>query len=106
MCFFPAQSSITSLTLNSKQSMTVTVDELTNMTLRCEVDSNPGSTIKLLNNSQTLRQVTNSKHAEYTWSEAGCLDTGTYTCEANNGIKSTVNKSVQLVVRCECNTEI
>ena len=81
--------------------MTVTVNELTAMTLRCDVDSNPRSTIRLLNNSQTLRQVTNSKQAEYTWNEAGCLDTGHYTCEADNGIKSAVSKSVQLAVRCE-----
>ena len=87
--------------MNSKQSMTVTVDELTNMTLRCNVSSNPLSTIKLLNNSQNLRQVTNSKQAEYMWNEAGCLDTGNYTCEADNGIKSAVRKGVQLVVRCE-----
>ena len=32
---------------------------------------------------------------------AGCLDTGNYTCEADNGIQSAVSKSVQLVVRCE-----
>ena len=81
--------------------MTVTVDELTAMTLKCFVDSNPLSTIKLLNNSQNLRQVTNSRQAEYTWDEAGCLDTGNYTCEGDNGIKSAVRKSVQLVVRCE-----
>ena len=86
--------------------MTVTVDELTTMTLRCDVDSNPGSTIKLLNNSQTLRQVTNSKQAGYMWNESGCLDTGHYTCEANNGIKSAVSKRVQLIVRCEFNTEV
>ena len=83
--------------------MTVTVDEQTAMTLRCYVDSNPRSTIKLLNNSQTLRQVTNSTQAEYTWNKAGYLDTGNYTCEADNGIKSAVSKSVQLVVRCEFN---
>ncbi|XP_041372569.1 hemicentin-1-like [Gigantopelta aegis] len=93
------QSSITSLTLNSL-STNITVDELTPMTLRCDVDSNPGSDIKLLNNSQTLRGVTNSKQAEYIWNEAGCLDTGHYTCEAGNNIKSSVSESVQLVVRC------
>ncbi|XP_041379189.1 contactin-3-like [Gigantopelta aegis] len=70
------------------------------MTLRCDVDSNPGSDIKLLNNSQTLREVTNSKQAEYTWNEAGCLDTGNYTCEAENNIKSAVSERVQLVVIC------
>ena len=86
--------------------MTVTVDELTAMTLICNVSSNPLSTIKLLNNSQTLRQVTNSRQAEYTWNEAGCLDTGHYTCEADNGIKSAVSKRVQLVVRCEFNTDV
>ena len=86
--------------------MPVTVDELTAMNLRCDVDSNPRSTIKLLNNSQTLRQVTNSNQAEYTWNEAGCLDTGNYTCEADNRIKSAVSKSVQLVVRCEFNTNL
>ncbi|XP_041372808.1 hemicentin-2-like [Gigantopelta aegis] len=93
------RSSISSLTLNS-QSTNVTVDELTPMTLRCDVDGNPGSDIKLLNNSQTLREVTNSKQAEYTWNEAGCLDTGHYTCEAGNNIKSAVSESVQLVVMC------
>ena len=86
--------------------MTVTVDELTAMTLICNVSSNTLSTIKLLNNSQTLRQVTNSRQAEYTWNEAGCLDTGHYTCEADNGIKSAVSKRVQLIVRCEFNTEV
>ncbi|XP_041346662.1 nephrin-like [Gigantopelta aegis] len=93
------QSSITSVTLNS-QYTPVTVDELTPMTLRCDVDSNPGSHIKLLNNSQTSREVTHSKQAEYTWNEAGCLDAGHYTCEAGNNIKSAVSESVQLVVRC------
>ncbi|XP_041372804.1 twitchin-like [Gigantopelta aegis] len=62
--------------------------------------SNPGPDIKLLNNSQTLCEVTNSKQSEYTWNEAGCLDTGYYTCEAGNNIKSAVSESVQLVVRC------
>ncbi|XP_041373940.1 hemicentin-2-like isoform X2 [Gigantopelta aegis] len=93
------QSSITSLTLNTN-STKVTVDELTPMILRCEVDSNPGSHIKLTMNSQTLREVTNSKQIEYTWNEAGCLNTGHYTCEAGNNIKSVVRESVQLVVRC------
>ncbi|XP_041372797.1 synaptogenesis protein syg-2-like [Gigantopelta aegis] len=93
------QSSISSLTLNSL-STPVTVDELTLMILRCDVDSNPGSHIKLLNKSQTLREVTNSKQAEYTWNEVECLDTGHYTCEAGNNIKSAVSESVQLVVRC------
>ena len=106
VCLIPDQSAITALSLNAKQSMTVTVDELTVMALRCDVDSNPRSTIKLLNNSQTLHQVTNSKQAEYTWNAAGCLDTGNYTCEADNGIKSAVSKSVQLVVRCEFITEV
>ncbi|XP_041346740.1 carcinoembryonic antigen-related cell adhesion molecule 1-like, partial [Gigantopelta aegis] len=92
------RSSITSLTLNSK-STPVTVDELTPMILRCDVTSNPGSDIKLLNNSQTLREVANSKQAEYTWNEAGCLDTGHYTCEAGNDIKLAVSETVQLVVR-------
>ena len=86
--------------------MPVTVDELTIMTLRCDVDSNPRSTIKLLNDSLTLHQVTNSNQAKYTWNKAGCLDTGNYTCEADNGIKSAVSKSVQLVVRCEFNTDL
>ncbi|XP_041379815.1 nephrin-like, partial [Gigantopelta aegis] len=81
-------------------STSVTVDELTPMTLKCYVTSNPGSDIKLLNNSQTLREVTNSKQAEYTWNEAGCLDTGHYRCEAGNNIKSAVSESVQLVVTC------
>ncbi|XP_041373781.1 contactin-2-like [Gigantopelta aegis] len=34
------------------------------------------------------------------WNEAGCLDTGHYTCEAGNNIKSSVSESVQLVVKC------
>ncbi|XP_041346913.1 Down syndrome cell adhesion molecule-like protein Dscam2, partial [Gigantopelta aegis] len=75
-------------------------DELTPMTLRCDVDSNRGFHIKLLNNSQTLHEVTNAKQAEYTWNEAGCLDTGHYMCEAENNVKSAVSESVQLVVRC------
>ncbi|XP_041372794.1 hemicentin-1-like [Gigantopelta aegis] len=93
------RSSITSLTLNSKSTL-LTVNELTPMSLRCDVDSNPGSHIKLLNNSQTLSEVTDSKQAEYTWKESGCLDTEHYTCEAGHNIKSVVSESVQLVVRC------
>ncbi|XP_041372445.1 kin of IRRE-like protein 1 [Gigantopelta aegis] len=68
--------------------------------MRCNVTSNPGSHIKLLNNSQILRDVTNSKQAEYTWNQAGCLDTGPYTCEARNSIVPSVRQSVQLSVRC------
>ncbi|XP_041379603.1 nephrin-like, partial [Gigantopelta aegis] len=93
------RSSITSLTLNS-QFTRVTVEERIPVTLRCDVDSDPGSDIKLLNNSQILREVTNSKLAEYSWDEAGCLDTGHYKCEAGNNIKSAVSESVQFVVRC------
>ena len=97
--FIPDQTSITSVTLNSDSPVS-TVDELTAMTLRCDVDSNPGSTITLLNNSMILRQMTKSKQAEYTWNEAGCLDTGQYICKADNGIKQAVSKSAKLVVRC------
>ena len=94
------QSSIIVLTLNS-QNTSVTVDELTPMTLRCDVDSNPGSRIKLLYTSLTLHEVTYSTQAEYTWNKAVCLDSGLYTCEAGNNIKSYVTESVELVVKCE-----
>ena len=105
--FIADPSSITSLTLNSdSNSSVVTVDELTAVTLRCDVDSNPLSTINLLNNSLTLLQVTNSKQAEYTWNETGCQDTGIYTCEATNEVKSAVNQRVQLVVLCEIHTPL
>ena len=97
---FTDQLKITSVKLNS-QSTKLTVDELTRMTLRCDVDSNSGYHTKLLNNSQTLREVMNSNTAEYTWNEAGCLDTGTYRCEAGNNIKSDVARSIDLVVRCK-----
>ncbi|XP_041372634.1 carcinoembryonic antigen-related cell adhesion molecule 2-like [Gigantopelta aegis] len=83
------------LTLNS-QSTKVTVDELTPMTLRCEVNGNPGSHIKLLNNSHILHEVKNSTIAEYAWDEAGCLDTGRYICDTENNTKS----AVELVVKC------
>ena len=104
VCFIADQPSITSLSLNSdSNSSVVTVDELTAMTLRCDVDSNPRSTITLFNNSLTLMRVTNSKQAEFMWNVAGCLDTGYYTCQADNGIKLAVSQKVQLVVRCKFN---
>ena len=109
VCFIPDQSSNMYLTLNF-MTVTVTVDELTTMALSCYIDSNPRSTITLFNNSMNMHmpllQETHTRLAEYTWDEAGCLDTGNYTCEADNGIKSAVRKSVQLIVRCELNTDV
>ena len=93
---------ITSLTINS-QSSKVIVDELTPMTVKCDVVSNPGSTIKLLNNSHTLLEMENSKWAQYSWMKARCLDTQNYACEAGNGTVVNDREIVQLIVRCKNN---
>ncbi|XP_041373523.1 neuronal growth regulator 1-like [Gigantopelta aegis] len=90
--------SIISLTLN-KQPTNLTVNEGVNVTLRCEVDGYPLPGIKLLTNSKVLNEEKYSTVAEYTLTAAGCLDTGQYTCNANNSISS-CDKTVVLDVIC------
>ena len=71
------------------------------MTLRCDVDSNPVSKIKLFNHTKRIHTEYDSKSAEYSWAAANCLDGGTYSCEASNRIKEAANRSIDLIVKCK-----
>ncbi|XP_041373689.1 limbic system-associated membrane protein-like [Gigantopelta aegis] len=91
--------SISSLTLNN-QPTNLTVNEGVNVTLRCQVDGNPRSDIKLLTDSTVLNEEKNSTVAEYTLNATGCLDSEKYTCVAEHNNISTSNKTVLLSVLC------
>ncbi|XP_041373383.1 carcinoembryonic antigen-related cell adhesion molecule 5-like isoform X1 [Gigantopelta aegis] len=93
------QQQITSLTLNSQPSG-VTVTERTVVTLRCVVDSNPVSDIKLFNGSYPIHEVFNSSTTEYSLGQVECLDTGEYRCKGRNRIWHAVSRTVKLDVTC------
>ncbi|XP_041346676.1 carcinoembryonic antigen-related cell adhesion molecule 1-like [Gigantopelta aegis] len=76
------------------------VDEVRPITLICVVDSNPTSSMKLFRDRQLVRQMTNVTSLEYTWREALCQTSGTYSCEAENSVKSPAKKTTELVVEC------
>ncbi|XP_041372787.1 carcinoembryonic antigen-related cell adhesion molecule 5-like [Gigantopelta aegis] len=90
---------ITSLTLNSQPSG-LTVTERTVVTLRCVVDSNPVSDIKLFNGSYPIHEVFNSSTTEYSLGQVECLDTGEYRCKGRNRIWHDVSRTVKLNVSC------
>ncbi|XP_041346725.1 carcinoembryonic antigen-related cell adhesion molecule 5-like [Gigantopelta aegis] len=76
------------------------VDEVRPITLICVVDSNPTSSMKLFRGRQLVRQMTNVTSLEYTWREAVCQTSGTYSCEAENSVKSPARHTLELAVEC------
>ncbi|XP_041379698.1 carcinoembryonic antigen-related cell adhesion molecule 5-like isoform X2 [Gigantopelta aegis] len=76
------------------------VDEVRPITLICVVDSNPTSSMKLFRDRQLIRQMTNVTSLEYTWREAVCQTSGTYSCEAENSVKSPAKHTLELAVEC------
>ncbi|XP_071095624.1 protein turtle homolog B-like [Haliotis cracherodii] len=78
----------------------VTVNESDPVTLRCHVDSNPRSVIRLLNGTEELTRADNSLTSEYRLESADCRQRGNYSCTATNNIGAPVSQSVELLVKC------
>ncbi|XP_071094627.1 contactin-5-like [Haliotis cracherodii] len=78
----------------------VTVNESDPVTLRCQVDSNPSSVIRLLNGTEELTRADNSLTAEYRLESADCRQRGNYSCTATNYIGALVSQRVELLVTC------
>ncbi|XP_048241026.1 cell adhesion molecule-related/down-regulated by oncogenes-like [Haliotis rufescens] len=86
-------------TVNSL-SGTLTVNESDPVTLRCQIDSNPGSVIRLLNGTEELTRADNSMTSEYRLESADCRQRGNYSCTAANKIGAPVSQRVELLVKC------
>ncbi|XP_048241008.1 protein turtle-like [Haliotis rufescens] len=86
-------------TVNSL-SGTLAVNESDPVTLRCQVDSNPRSVIRLLNGTEELTRADNSMTAEYRLASADCRQRGNYSCTATNNIGAPVSQRVELLVKC------
>ncbi|XP_048241043.1 hemicentin-2-like isoform X2 [Haliotis rufescens] len=93
------QASIRKFTANSNYG-SVTVNESDPVTLRCQIDSNPGSVIRLLNGTEELTRADNSLTAEYRLESADCGQRGNYSCTATNNIRAPVSQRLELLVKC------
>ncbi|XP_071094641.1 nephrin-like [Haliotis cracherodii] len=78
----------------------LTVNESDPVTLRCQVDSNPRSVIRLLNGTEELTRADNSLTEEYRLESADCRQRGNYSCTATNNIGAPINQRVELLVKC------
>ncbi|ESO95196.1 hypothetical protein LOTGIDRAFT_175249 [Lottia gigantea] len=85
---------ITSVTSDAVNNET---DEGSDITLNCNVDSKPVSTVTWSSSTST---DTNTGQ-QWTLTQAKCQDTGIYTCTANNGIGQSTTKSLPLNIRCK-----
>ncbi|XP_041372829.1 uncharacterized protein LOC121386096 [Gigantopelta aegis] len=90
--------SVTSFTINARSDSMTTVKEGVPVSLTCDVRSDPVSTVQLTKGSQKLCHPRQSR-AECNWI-AGCLDSGEYTCTADNGIQPSDSRTVKMAVRC------
>ncbi|XP_071094657.1 neural cell adhesion molecule 1-like [Haliotis cracherodii] len=91
---------INTFTINSRSNK-VTVEETASVNLGCRVDSNPASTIKLMNGSSELKTIDKALVVYHNWT-ADCRDRGNYTCTADNKLMTgeMVTRKVELIVRC------
>ncbi|ESO97185.1 hypothetical protein LOTGIDRAFT_239176 [Lottia gigantea] len=85
---------ITSITSNAVNNET---DEGSDITLNCNVDSKPVSTITWSSSTSTNTYI----GQQWALTQAKCQDTGIYTCTANNGIGQSTTKSLPLNIRCK-----
>ncbi|XP_041373000.1 uncharacterized protein LOC121386237 isoform X2 [Gigantopelta aegis] len=90
--------SVTSFTINARSDSVTTVKEGAPVSLTCDVRSDPVSTVQLTKGSQKLYDPRQSG-AEYNWT-AGCLDSGEYTCTADNGIQPSDSRTLNMAVKC------
>ncbi|XP_046558842.1 hemicentin-1-like, partial [Haliotis rubra] len=90
---------ISMFTVNSL-SRSVTVNELDQATLTCQVDSNPKSVIRLLNGTEELTRADNSLTATYRLESVECRQRGNYSCTATNNIGAPVTTKVELLIKC------
>ncbi|XP_046558354.1 protein turtle homolog B-like [Haliotis rubra] len=94
---YPADISIFN---GNSHSGSVTVNESYSVTLRCQIDSNPRSVIRLLNGTEELTRADNSLTATYRLESADCRQRGNYSCTATNNIGAPVTRRVELLVQC------
>ena len=73
--------------------------ENSTLNLQCSVDSNPASLVTWYRRGSLLKSTT-ANSLEHTLQNIQCADSGMYFCTASNGIASSMNISVQLVVQC------
>ncbi|XP_048241017.1 protein turtle homolog B-like [Haliotis rufescens] len=79
---------------------TLTVNESDPVTLRCQIDSNPRSVIRLLNGTEELTRADNSLTAEYRLESADCRHRGNYFSTATNNIGAPVSQQLELLIKC------
>ncbi|XP_071094637.1 contactin-5-like [Haliotis cracherodii] len=96
---FQYLANVSMFTANSG-SGSMTVNESDPVTLRCQIDSNPRSVIRLLNGTEELTRADNSLTAEYRLESADCRQRGNYSCTATNNIGAPVSQWVELLVKC------
>ncbi|XP_048241014.1 protein turtle homolog B-like isoform X2 [Haliotis rufescens] len=78
----------------------VTVNESDPVTLRCQVDSNPRSVIRILNGTEELTRADNSLTSEYRLESTDCRQRGNYSCTASNNIGAPVSQGLEMLVKC------
>lgn len=62
----------------------VIIKESNKITLTCEIDSNPESTVKIITPNGTEMISTGTNVFEYNHFTRSCVDSGTYTCYGSN----------------------
>ena len=80
------------------------IKEKDQILIACYVDSNPDSTISLLQGDNLLMETKQSAELFYNISSAQCSHTSNYTCKAANGItnkEQPASKTVQINVECK-----
>ncbi|XP_048237053.1 hemicentin-2-like [Haliotis rufescens] len=78
----------------------VIVTEHDNVTLQCDISSNPASTIEIRSKTSSIGSGTNSETVEASIEDVGCRQTGLYTCSARNVIGKAVERNISLQVKC------
>ncbi|XP_048242916.1 hemicentin-2-like isoform X2 [Haliotis rufescens] len=81
------------------QSNATEVDERGSVVLSCAVDSNPFSSISIMNGTIRLNHVTEAADVSFNWTGADCLDGSVYTCLARNIVGETT-ASVTVNIKC------
>ncbi|XP_046563856.1 nephrin-like isoform X2 [Haliotis rubra] len=81
-------------------SRSVTVTEHDNVTMQCNTNSSPVSTIEILDETSSLGSGTNSSTVEARIEDVDCRHAGPYTCSARNLIGQAVERNISLQVKC------